>query len=50
MQTYRSIINIDGKIHMYKTIVNMTSGRDYARNKSNLKIQIILTFAVYDLW
>jgi len=40
MQTYRSIINIDRKIRMYKTIVNTTLGRDYARNKSNLKIII----------
>jgi len=45
MQTYKSIINIDRKIRIYKTIVNMTLGCDYARNKSNLKIQIIVTFA-----
>jgi len=35
---------------MYKTVVNTTLERDYACNKSNLKIQIIVTFAVYDFW
>jgi len=28
-----SIINIDRKICIYKSIVNTTLGRDYARNK-----------------
>jgi len=38
MQTYGSIIDIDRKIRIYKSIVNTTLRRDYARNKSNLKI------------